>query len=1023
MLSRTFHNTLRACNIPDAGKPAPETPRDDNETTAKSDEAEGVKVDDIVPEKEEVKVAETETPAKRGRQRGDFAAARRSNRGVKVKEVPPIVLPESFDQNIRWQGPYLSKIRIVESHTWESDYDGPLPSTEYSTREKHEKWGPPKVEVEVDEALEGKNKINFKTRKDEDGKTQLTIVTSPKDKDAPNPYTVEQEVFDDVLENVSGALAQRPPAGVEPKDILRPDIVLQCPKRNANIWLNDLVDTTAQASNADVVRLNPDDIAEIVGKYMGENLAWTYSSYSLLGYETHKVSQIEDEMKKSEDEEDDAEGMEGDESNGPEGADMKAFTSALRAGTKLSALAVSDRGSSNSMSFDELFGQGPNQRPTSSVSSSDSWSNFKLTAVLEALVDSSWNRRFATEFRPPQAELIGEAQKETKTEAQSKRVIIHVTQYREIGKTPIGVRVLKMLRDIVKKRWLEGRSIVLVGTTTIGNIIDDTKATPSEIMDAVVHTQSDVVFGDSRTILVTPAKAPLIRSFEDDEAERIRQINIRHIKDMITNMGQESVSQNIVAGIDAIVLAFSKELDPRPEEVKLILAGKRFYKELGESVWPYAQVHRLSTSVIGASAVNTSERVPSALLQSYAKIRWGDEHKAMFLKEQATGVPVSSKLFDKDVINDKIEDGAEIEIKADAFTGDTADKIKLKKLKCTKREQKLLGGVSDVSKLKATFDDVRCPPETIEALKTLTSLSLSRPDAFSYGVLSKDKIPGVLLYGPPGTGKTLLAKALAKESSVTVLEVSASEVYDKYVGEGEKNVRAVFSLAKKLSPCIVFIDEADSIFAERDGRERASHREIINQFLREWDGMQGNDAFIMIATNRPFDIDEAILRRLPRRLLVDLPVEADREAILNIHLKGEELDESVCLKKIAKNTPFYSGSDLKNVAVAAALACVREEIANAQKAADAAGISRAEQRIKGKLQYPAKRVLHETHFSTALQEISASISEDMQSLKNIRKFDEKYGDRKGRTKERSGMGFGNRPDVDESEALIRKRKD
>lgn len=186
--------------------------------------------------------------------------------------------------------------------------------------------------------------------------------------------------------------------------------------------------------------------------------------------------------------------------------------------------------------------------------------------------------------------------------------------------------------------------------------------------------------------------------------------------------------------------------------------------------------------------------------------------------------------------------------------------------------------------------------------------------------------------------------------------------------------------------------------------------------------MAGNDAFIMIATNRPFDIDEAILRRLPRRLLVDLPVEEDRKAILDIHLKGEELEESVSLEKIAKNTPFYSGSDLKNVSVAAALACVREEIANAVKAANAAGISKADQRIKGKLVFPAKRILAERHFDTALQEISASISEDMQSLKNIRKFDEKYGDRKGRAKKKAGMGFGReREKVDESEALIRKR--
>lgn len=213
-----------------------------------------------------------------------------------------------------------------------------------------------------------------------------------------------------------------------------------------------------------------------------------------------------------------------------------------------------------------------------------------------------------------------------------------------------------------------------------------------------------------------------------------------------------------------------------------------------------------------------------------------------------------------------------------------------------------------------------------------------------------------------------------------------------YVGEGEKNVRAIFSLAKKLTPCIVFIDEADAILGSRSGSSnRTSHRELINQFLREWDGMNDMSAFIMVATNRPFDLDEASLRRLPRRLLVDLPIEKDREEILKIHLKDELLDPSVSLTALASQTPFYSGSDLKNLAVAAALACVREEFDVAKTAPE-------------EHKYPEKRTLYERHFKMAMEEISASVSEDMGSLSAIRKFDEKYGDRRGRRK-KSGYGF------------------
>jgi len=340
------------------------------------------------------------------------------------------------------------------------------------------------------------------------------------------------------------------------------------------------------------------------------------------------------------------------------------------------------------------------------------------------------------------------------------------------------------------------------------------------------------------------------------------------------------------------------------------------------------------------------------------------------------------------------------------------DRIKKLQKSCSSHEKKLLNGVVDAANIRTTFADVQANPETIETLKTLTSLSLLRPEAFTYGVLATDKIPGLLLYGPPGTGKTLLARAVAKESGATVLEVSGSDVYDKYVGESEKNVRAIFSLARKLTPCIVFIDEADAIFATRDSQhKRTSHREIINQFLREWDGMNDASAFIMVATNRPYDLDDAVLRRLPRRLLVDLPKEKDREAILRIHLKNELRDASVSLSDLASQTPFYSGSDLKNLSVAAALICVREEN-EAAKAHDG----------PTPYEHAPKRTLTLRHFEKAMDEISASISEDMSSLSAIRKFDEKYGDRKGRRKKSAGYGFGTKTESEKNNSdLVRVR--
>jgi SpoVK/Ycf46/Vps4 family AAA+-type ATPase len=375
--------------------------------------------------------------------------------------------------------------------------------------------------------------------------------------------------------------------------------------------------------------------------------------------------------------------------------------------------------------------------------------------------------------------------------------------------------------------------------------------------------------------------------------------------------------------------------------------------------------------------------------------------------------PQKTNMFANTMIPQARERG-ESQDESDAAKEPAPAKLDMEKLKksCSKHEARLLSGVVDPASLRTTFNDVHADPNTIESLKTLTSLTLLRPEAFSYGVLAADRLPGLLLYGPPGTGKTLLAKAVAKESSATVLEVSGAQVYEKYVGEGEKMVNAVFSLAKKLSPCVVFIDEADALFGSRGGaNNRTTHREIINQFLRGWDGMDDHSVFMMVATNRPFDLDDAVLRRLPRRLLVDLPLAKDREGILNIHLKGETLDPSVSLSDLAKNTPLYSGSDLKNLCVAAALAAVRDEN-NLLEA--------AHKNNDTEFKLPDRRTLTPAHFEKALQEISASVSEDMATLGAIRKFDEQYGEKRARTKKPGyGFGVGSGGAIDETGARVR----
>ncbi|KIM95326.1 hypothetical protein OIDMADRAFT_75438, partial [Oidiodendron maius Zn] len=231
--------------------------------------------------------------------------------------------------------------------------------------------------------------------------------------------------------------------------------------------------------------------------------------------------------------------------------------------------------------------------------------------------------------------------------------------------------------------------------------------------------------------------------------------------------------------------------------------------------------------------------------------------------------------------------------------------------------------------ITTTFDDVKLPPSSINSVRTLMTLALVRPSAFTYGVLASNKILGLLLYGPPGTGKTHLAKAVAKDCGITMLTISGAEIFAKWAGESEKNIRAIFSLSRKLDPCVIFIDEADSVFRARGAVEWHLHREVVNQFLKEWDGITSNKSqsgFLMLATNRPYDLDEAVIRRLPRRILVDMPTNEDREEILKSFLKDEVLGLDVKLSELSAEARNFTGSDLRNLCVAAAFACEYEQI-------------------------------------------------------------------------------------------------
>ncbi|GAP90245.1 putative mitochondrial AAA [Rosellinia necatrix] len=242
-------------------------------------------------------------------------------------------------------------------------------------------------------------------------------------------------------------------------------------------------------------------------------------------------------------------------------------------------------------------------------------------------------------------------------------------------------------------------------------------------------------------------------------------------------------------------------------------------------------------------------------------------------------------------------------------------------------ENMLLECIVNIDHIPAEYKNIYVDREIIKELERVTRLSLERKKSFSCGVLKGNRVTGAILWGPPGTGKTLLAKGLAKQSGCNMLSISTAELWQKCHGEDEKVIKALFSLGRKLHPCIIFLDEADAMLGARKAGEKRHIRSMLNQFLMEWDGLMSglNSPFILLATNRPMDLDPAVLRRAPVHIHLDVPSSWERQQILKLLLADEKLQPGLTAAGIASQTHKYTGSDLKNMCVTAATHCVDEQ--------------------------------------------------------------------------------------------------
>lgn len=736
-----------------------------------------------------------------------------------------------------------------------------------------------------------------------------------------------------------------------------PHVVLHCPKLGGNDVLNVVIENLAATNNADLIRITASDIADIGGNYLDEPDDNPSQALSLLAYEVYAALETEN----GQDHEDDEDPEESDEdeqdeprTSGPfpaaqgfviqldpkslspiadmfknrraAGLPLQRLSDRLRAAMggpvkdstregKLSvfwdallnasdakrAMEGSEKGSDMAKSDQLAISAGLGSRNSSGTSTSMDPTS---PATNESLPDYEHTKTSHT---------LGQDSSHS-TSIRSSALIIQINDYPEICSTNSGSKVIDALHEALNERRNEGQRVILIGTCAS----DDHRLAGGR------GRKWNMGMGPTRTIMV-PAIEHTKGSFKRYHREACLELNIRHLLTMLQRVTRLHERQQ--SRINAI------QHDPKQSRLEAFSSDPKsgldkFKAQLLEPLSP--ERARRFCSVLSGIMDDGEALTTDHLLRACEIIEASDEAKEAWIKDEQA---------------------------KETKPGKGKEKETRRPLRLNEHERRLLPGVIDAASIRTTFQEVRAPQETIETLKTLTSLSLRRPDAFTYGVLATDQIPGVLLYGPPGTGKTLLAKAVAKESGATVLEVSgagtytshisfnvnvtlttavlivATDIHDKYVGESEKNIRAIFSLARKLKPCVVFIDEGDALLGSRnDSVNKGTHRSVLNQFLREWDGMKELSTFIMVATNRPFDLDEASLRRLPRRMLVDLPTEKDREEILRIHLKDEQLGPEVSLATLASETPLYSGSDLKNLAVAAALECVREEYDTARDA-------------------------------------------------------------------------------------------
>ena len=694
------------------------------------------------------------------------SASRRAGRNIrKVKELPPVHIPPWFlERNVRLresQAQVRWNISPTNRNVDENDLNPPSSASSITADGLAEPGSGNKsedIKASGNRSRETTGTVRKESNSTGDAALEPTIFVDEEAKTV--PFQLDTSSMREIFSVVSAGLQvpqwQRAKVTASPK----PHLVLFCPKDGTSYVLEILGRALAAQNCTDFVRLNAQDIAEIGGDYIDDASDFKASTLSSLGYDAPLVAGTRYQHNSDEDAEDDEFDEPDEEEMETEADQNRGRPVQMGHGPRFGAIHVGAfPGGIQDVLKSLIPAAGPQlgkpllMQPVQQPK--DITPDLKMGLLVETLLNTVETKRVAQRSVPDSSkeqDSAGSTEKpdvssnepqvsptrpllSPSTERGSEGLVVLVQDYPQINSTVNGAKFLDKLHEVVDMRRKEGQKVLIIGTASSKELM------PSFSRSGVNEVQHEPRGGPTRTI-VTPILevGSGYDTFAQEHKRKIQVTNLRHIRDMLRRTAPN------FAKVAPVVMDWKLEIDSKSS----------FLSGLGESIWSMDKTNRVATTALGLlddSQEMTSKHIEQALelieSSDSAKAKWVTKEKEQPKKRKTEGP---------------------------GPTIDEESKERMRKLRktCNSHEKKLLNGVVNAEAIRTSFADVQAPSSTIDALKTLTSLSLVRPDAFKYGVLATDRIPGLLLYGPPGTGKTLLAKAVAKESGATVLEVSGS---------------------------------------------------------------------------------------------------------------------------------------------------------------------------------------------------------------------------------------------------------